>query len=35
VVAAAAVLVGLPIVAAYILLQRQFIRGFLAGAGKE
>ena len=35
VVAAAAVLVALPIVAAYILLQRQFIRGFLTGAVRE
>lgn len=35
VVAAAAVLVALPIVVAYILLQRQFIRGFLTGAVRE
>jgi raffinose/stachyose/melibiose transport system permease protein len=35
VVAAAAVLVALPIVVAYILLQRQFIRGFLTGAIRE
>ena len=35
VVAAAAVLVALPVVAAYILLQRQFIRGFLTGAVRE
>ncbi len=35
VVAAAAVLVALPIVAAYVVLQRQFIRGFLTGAVRE
>jgi len=35
VVAAAAVLVALPVVVAYILLQRQFIRGFLTGAVRE
>lgn len=35
VVAAAAVLVALPVVAAYILLQRQFMRGFLTGAIRE
>jgi raffinose/stachyose/melibiose transport system permease protein len=35
VVAAAAVLVALPVVAAYVLLQRQFIRGFLTGAVRE
>jgi raffinose/stachyose/melibiose transport system permease protein len=34
VVAAAAVLVALPVVVAYALLQRQFIRGFLSGAVK-
>jgi raffinose/stachyose/melibiose transport system permease protein len=34
VVAAAAVLVALPVVIAYALLQRQFIRGFLSGAVK-
>jgi raffinose/stachyose/melibiose transport system permease protein len=35
VVAAAAVLVALPIVIAYMALQRQFIRGFLTGAIRE
>jgi raffinose/stachyose/melibiose transport system permease protein len=35
VVAAAAVLVALPVVVAYVLLQRQFIRGFLTGSVKE
>jgi raffinose/stachyose/melibiose transport system permease protein len=35
VVAAAAVLVALPIVVAYFALQRQFIRGFLTGAVRE
>jgi raffinose/stachyose/melibiose transport system permease protein len=35
VVAAAAVLVALPVVVAYVLLQRQFIRGFLSGSVKE
>jgi raffinose/stachyose/melibiose transport system permease protein len=35
VVAAAAVLVALPVIAFYVLLQRQFIRGFLTGAVKE
>jgi raffinose/stachyose/melibiose transport system permease protein len=34
-VAAAAVLVALPVVVAYILLQRHFIRGMLSGAVKE
>lgn len=34
VVAAAAVLVALPVVLAYAVLQRQFIRGFLTGAVK-
>ena len=34
-VAAAAVLVALPIVLVYIFLQRHFIRGMLAGAVKE
>jgi len=34
-VAAAAVLVALPVVIAYILLQRHFIRGMLSGAVKE
>ncbi|HEV8516777.1 MAG TPA: carbohydrate ABC transporter permease [Candidatus Limnocylindrales bacterium] len=34
VVAAAAVLVALPVVLAYAVLQRQFIRGFLSGAVK-
>jgi raffinose/stachyose/melibiose transport system permease protein len=34
-VAAAAVLVALPIVVVYIFLQRHFIRGMLAGAVKE
>lgn len=33
--AAAAVLVALPIVVAYILLQGQFMRGFLTGAIRE
>lgn len=35
VVAAAAVLVALPVIIFYILLQRQFVRGFLTGAVKE
>lgn len=35
VVAAAAVLVALPVVAAYVILQRRFIRGFLTGAVRE
>jgi len=35
VVAAAAVLVALPVIVAYVLLQRQFIRGFLTGSVKE
>lgn len=35
VVAAAAVLVALPVVFAYVVLQRHFIRGFLTGAIKE
>lgn len=35
VVAAAAVLVALPVVAAYIVLQRRFVRGFLTGAVRE
>jgi raffinose/stachyose/melibiose transport system permease protein len=35
VVAAAAVLVALPVIAAYVVLQRQFIRGFLTGSVKE
>ena len=34
-VAAAAVLVALPVVIAYVFLQRHFIRGVLAGAIKE
>ena len=34
-VAAAAVLVALPIVVVYLFLQRHFIRGMLAGAVKE
>ncbi len=33
--AAAAVLVALPVIIFYILLQRQFVRGFLTGAVKE
>jgi raffinose/stachyose/melibiose transport system permease protein len=33
-VAAAAVMVALPVVAVYLLLQRHFIRGVLAGALK-
>jgi raffinose/stachyose/melibiose transport system permease protein len=35
VVAAAAVLVALPVVVVYVVLQRQFIRGFLTGSVKE
>ncbi|CAN5777368.1 carbohydrate ABC transporter permease [soil metagenome] len=35
VVAAAAVLVALPVILFYVALQRQFIRGFLTGAVKE
>jgi raffinose/stachyose/melibiose transport system permease protein len=35
VVAAAAVLVALPVIVFYVLLQRQFIRGFLTGAVRE
>jgi raffinose/stachyose/melibiose transport system permease protein len=35
VVAAAAVLVAIPVIIFYILLQRQFVRGFLTGAVKE
>jgi raffinose/stachyose/melibiose transport system permease protein len=35
VVAAAAVLVALPVIAFYVVLQRQFIRGFLTGAVRE
>ena len=35
VVAAAAVLVALPVILFYVVLQRQFIRGFLTGAVKE
>lgn len=35
VVAAAAVLVALPVVIAYVLLQRHFVRGFLTGAVRE
>ncbi|MFO1539120.1 MAG: carbohydrate ABC transporter permease [Chloroflexota bacterium] len=35
VIAAAAVLVALPVVAAYIVLQRRFVRGFLTGAVRE
>ena len=34
-VSAAAMLVALPIVAIYLILQRQFIRGMLAGSIKE
>ena len=34
-VAAASVLVALPIVVVYLVLQRHFIRGVLAGAIKE
>jgi len=34
-VAAAAVLVAMPVVIVYIVLQRHFIRGMLAGAIKE
>src|SRR5690606_9102524 len=35
VVAAAAVLVAIPVMLFYIALQRQFLRGFLTGAVKE
>jgi raffinose/stachyose/melibiose transport system permease protein len=35
VVAAAAVLVALPVILFYVVLQRQFIRGFLTGAVRE
>jgi raffinose/stachyose/melibiose transport system permease protein len=35
VVAAAAVLVALPVIGFYVVLQRQFIRGFLTGAVRE
>ena len=35
VVAAAAVLVAIPVILFYVLLQRQFVRGFLTGAVKE
>ena len=35
VVAAAAVLVAIPVIIFYVLLQRQFVRGFLTGAVKE
>ena len=35
VVAAAAVLVALPVIAFYVVLQRPFIRGFLTGAVRE
>jgi raffinose/stachyose/melibiose transport system permease protein len=35
VVAAAAVLVAIPVIIFYVILQRQFVRGFLTGAVKE
>ena len=35
VVAAAAVLVAIPVILFYVFLQRQFVRGFLTGAVKE
>jgi ABC-type glycerol-3-phosphate transport system permease component len=35
VVAAATVLVAISVILFYVLLQRQFLRGFLAGAVKE
>jgi raffinose/stachyose/melibiose transport system permease protein len=35
VVAAAAVLVAIPVILFYVVLQRQFVRGFLTGAVKE
>ena len=34
-VAAAAVIVALPVIVVYVLLQRHFIRGITAGAVKE
>jgi raffinose/stachyose/melibiose transport system permease protein len=34
-VAAAAVIVALPVIIVYVLLQRHFIRGITAGAVKE
>jgi raffinose/stachyose/melibiose transport system permease protein len=35
VVAAAAVLVAIPVIIFYVVLQRHFVRGFLTGAVKE
>ena len=35
VVAAAAVLVAIPVIIFYVILQRPFVRGFLTGALKE